>query len=88
MEQDDDNSFVARIHILVRHFHSVATPKNIPGAFVRAAFPYKAGATPCVPEFSRERMMESPGFRQLWELNVALERLSTPRQNARFGLVN
>jgi hypothetical protein len=87
MEQDDDNTFVARIHILVRHFHSVGTPETIRGNFVWAAFPYKAGATPCVPEFSRERMMESPGLRQVSELNVALERLSTPRQKARFGLV-
>jgi hypothetical protein len=36
MDQDDDKTFTATIHKLIRQFHSVATPENIRGSFVRA----------------------------------------------------
>jgi hypothetical protein len=88
MDQDDDMAFPATTHKLVRQFHSVATPENIHGSFVMARFSYSTGAIPYVLEFSRERMMESAGFRQVWELNIPLEILSMRRQKAEFGLGN
>jgi hypothetical protein len=33
-------------------------------------------------------MMESAGFRQVWELDVPLESLSMRRQKAQFSFVN
>jgi hypothetical protein len=33
-------------------------------------------------------MMESAGFRHVWELDVRLESVSMRRQKARFGFVN
>jgi hypothetical protein len=71
-----------------RTFHSVARPENIRGSFVRAGFSYSIGAIPYVLEFSRERMMESAGRRQVWELDIPLESLSIRRQKAQFGFVN
>jgi hypothetical protein len=88
MDQDDDKTFTATIHKLVRQFHSVATPENIHESFVRAGFSYSTGAIPYVLESSRERMMESAGFRQVWELDVPLESLSMHRQKVQFGFVN
>jgi hypothetical protein len=88
MDQDDDKTFTAMIRKLVRQFHSVATPENIHGSFVRAGFSYSTGAVPYVLEFSREWMIESAGFREVWELGVPLEGLSMRRQKAQFGFVN
>jgi hypothetical protein len=88
MDQDDDKTFTATIHKLVRQFHSVATPENIRGSFVRAGFSYTTGAIPYVLEFSREGMRESAGFRHVWELDIPLGILWTRRQKAQFGLLN
>jgi hypothetical protein len=88
MGRDNDKTFTVTIHKSVRQFHSVATPENIRGNFVRAGFSYSTGAIPYVLEFSRERMLESAGFRQVWELDVRLESLSMRRQKAQFGFVN
>jgi hypothetical protein len=84
MDHDDDKTFTATINKLSRQFQLVATPENIREAFIRAGSSYSTGAIPYVLEFSRERMMESAGFRQAWQLGVPLESLSTPRQNAQF----
>jgi hypothetical protein len=62
MDQDDDKTFTATIHKLVRQFHSVAMPENICGSFVMAGFSYSTGAIPCVLEFSRERMIKNADF--------------------------
>jgi hypothetical protein len=88
MDQDDDKTFTATIHKLVRQFHSIATPENIRGSFVKAGFSYSTGDIPYVLEFSRERMMENAGFRQVWELDVPLESMSMRRQKAQFRFVN
>jgi hypothetical protein len=40
MNQDDDKTFPVTIHKLVKEFHSVATPENIHGSFIRAGFSY------------------------------------------------
>jgi hypothetical protein len=49
---------------------------------------YGTGAIPYVFEFSRELMMETADFRQVWELDVPLESLSMRRQKAQFGFAN
>jgi hypothetical protein len=82
MDQDDDKTFTATIGKLVRQFHSVATPENIRGSYIRAEFSSSTRAIPCVREFSRERIMENAGFRQVWELDGPLESLSMRRQKA------
>jgi hypothetical protein len=46
MNQNDDKTFTATIHKLVGQFHSVATPENIRGSFVKAEFSYSTGAIP------------------------------------------
>jgi hypothetical protein len=88
MDQDDDKIFRAAIHKSARQLHSVAAPENIRGSFVRAGFSYSRGAIPYVLEFSRECMMESAGFRRVWEHDVPLESLSMRRQKRQFSLVN
>jgi hypothetical protein len=67
-DQDDDKTFTATIHKLVRQFHLVAIPKSICGSFIRVGFSYSTGAIPYLLEFSRERMMESAGFWQFGNL--------------------
>jgi hypothetical protein len=88
MDQDDDKTFTTTRYKLVRQFHSVVTPENIRGSFVRAGSSYSIGAIPYVLEFSRERMIESAGSRQVWEFDIPLESLSMRRQKAQFGFVN
>jgi hypothetical protein len=88
MDQDDNKTFAATIHELVRQFDSVATPKNIRGSFVRAGFSYGTETIPYVFEFSRERMMENAGFRQVWELDAPLENLLIRREKVQFSFVN
>jgi hypothetical protein len=88
MDQDDNKTFTTTMHKLVRQSHLAATPENVRGSFVRAGFSYSPGAIAYVLEFSRERMMESAGFRQVWELDVPLESLSMRGQKAQFGFVN
>jgi hypothetical protein len=88
MDQDDDKTFMATIHTLVRQFHSAATPENILGSFVRALFSHKTRSAPYVLDLSKERIMESAGFRQGWELGLALESRSMHGQNAQFGFAN
>jgi hypothetical protein len=62
MEQDDENTFAATIHILVLQFHSVATSKNIHGSFVRAKLSHGPGIALYILECSKEQVMESPGL--------------------------
>jgi hypothetical protein len=88
MDQDDNKTFTATTHKLIRQFHSVATPENIRGSFVRAGLSYKTGAIPYVLRFSREWIMESASFRQVWELAAPLESLSMRRQKVQFGFVS
>jgi hypothetical protein len=80
MDWYDDKTFTAMIHKLVCQFHSVTTPENIRGILVRAEFSYRTAAIPYVLEFSRGRMMESAGFRQVLELDIPLESRSMRRQ--------
>jgi hypothetical protein len=88
MDQDNDKTFTTILHTLVRQFHSVATPENIRGSFDRPGFSYNTGIAAYVLKFSKERMMESAGFRQLWEFDVPLESLSMRRQRVQFEFVN
>jgi hypothetical protein len=88
MDQDDDMTFTTMIYSLVRQFHSVAKPENIGRSFATAEFSYSTGVIPYILEFSRERMMESGGFRQVWELDVPLESLLMRKQKAQLGFVN
>jgi hypothetical protein len=76
------------IHTLVRQFYSAATPENIHGSFVCAVFLYNIETARYVLEFSKERIMETAGFRQFWELDLPLESLSMRRQNTQTGFVN
>jgi hypothetical protein len=55
---------------------------------MRDVFSYGAGTALYILEFSKERVMESPGFRQASEVDVRMERLSMHRPNAQFRFVN
>jgi hypothetical protein len=70
-DQDDDKTFTATIDKLIRQFHSVATPENIRGGFVRAEFSYSTGVIPYVLEFSRERMWRVQVFDMFADLTVS-----------------
>jgi hypothetical protein len=61
---------------------------NIWGAFQQAGFEFEVGAEPYRLRFDKEKWRASPAFREIWSLDFPLEKLSTRRQNARFGWIN
>jgi hypothetical protein len=63
-------------------------PENVRGSLAPAEFSDNTGTASYVLEFLQERIMKSAGFRQVWELGVALKGLSMRRQKAQFGFVN
>jgi hypothetical protein len=86
--QADAKTFTATIDTLVLQFYSAPTLENIRRRFARTGFSYNTGTAPDILEFSKERMIESAGLRQVWGFEVSLEKLSMRRQNARFGFIN
>jgi hypothetical protein len=73
------------MHALVHQLRSPPTPEKIRGSFIRPGFSYRAGTVLYLLELSKEPLMATPGFYQVWEPKVILENMATPRQNTEFG---
>jgi hypothetical protein len=60
---------------------------NIWGAFQEAGFEFDASVEICRVGFDAEKLRRSPTFQEICNLDFSLEKLSTRRQNARFGWI-
>jgi hypothetical protein len=57
-------------------------------AFQEAGFEFDASVDPYRIRFDDEKSRRSPAFREIWNLDFPLEKLSIRRQNARVGWIN
>jgi hypothetical protein len=85
---DDDQPTATFLLNVYRTFKQMMVEANIWRAFQQAGFEFEVGADPYRLRFDKEKLRASPAFREIWSLDFPLEKLSTRRQNARFGWIN
>jgi hypothetical protein len=61
---------------------------NIECAFQEVGFEFDTSREPYRLRFNEEKLLISPGFQEMWELDFPFEKLSTHRQRPRFGRIN
>jgi hypothetical protein len=61
---------------------------NIWVPFQKVEFEFDTSREPYLLCSNEEKLRGSPGFQEMWALNLSFEKLSTHRQRARFGWIN
>jgi hypothetical protein len=83
----DDQPTATFLLNVYRTFKQTMVKANMGGAFQQAGFVFEVGAEPYRLRFDEDKLSASPAFREMWSLDFPLEKLSTRRQNARFGWI-
>jgi hypothetical protein len=85
---DNDEGTAAFVFKSYRVFKETMVEVNIWGAFREAEFQFEISVEPYRLLLHAEILRATPAFREMWSLDVPLEKLSVRRRNARFGWIN
>jgi hypothetical protein len=78
-------NFILRVY---HDFRATMIDVNILGAFRKIGLTFHVVGNITRVHFDEIRLRESPGFRELWDINYPPENLTVWRRNAQFGWIN
>lgn len=83
-EDEVNNSIIKSIQT----YEQTATSFNIRGSFRRAGIVQNIKTSPRTIDIDIGRVVNNPGFKEIWNLNIKLHEISKRRQNQKFGIIN
>jgi hypothetical protein len=87
---EDEKETVKLIMKVYRDFKETMVEPNIWGALraIGFEFEFDTEAEPHRLLFNEEKLRQIAGFREVWSIDLLLDKLSSRRQNIRFGWIN
>jgi hypothetical protein len=85
---DEANQIAEFIQKVFHNFKQTMVEDNIRGAFTMTGFSFNINTEPYTLAFEEEKLRQSGGFREIWDLNFPLENMSARRRRSKFGWIN
>lgn len=83
--QDEVNKSIIKC---IQIYEQTATSFNIRGSFRRAGIIQNIKTSQKTVALKIENMINNPGFKEIWNLNIKINEISKRRQNQKFGIIN
>jgi hypothetical protein len=81
-----DGSMNGQMTNLVQAYEQTATSGTIRGPFRKEGLIPNTSVRPFILEFNKETLRQNPGFKEIWDRNIAIERMPRRRQGQRFRI--
>jgi hypothetical protein len=85
---EDEKETVRFIMKVYHDFKQIMLEPNICGAFEAIGVEFDTEAEPYRLLFNEEKLRQIAGFREVWSIDLLLDKMSSRRPNIRFGRIN